>query len=182
MTAESRRLADGEAVVYDLDGTLVDLAVDWDAVAAAVSATLAEHGIDANGTLWKLLERASEVGLRGRVEGVIADHERQGARDSTRLPIVDRAIEDPRPIGVCSLNCEAACRIALETHGLDARVDAVVGRDSVATAKPDPEPLLATVEELGTTPDRTVFVGDTDRDARTAERAGTGFVHVRDLG
>ncbi len=182
MATKPRRPAgDWEAVVYDLDGTLVDLAVDWDAVMADVSATLADHGIDADGDLGELLERANEAGVGERVERVIADHEREGARNSTYLSLADGIADDSRPVGVCSLNCEAACRIALETHGLDAAVGGVIGRDSLDTYKPDPEPLLTTIEKLGVSPERTVFIGDTDRDAITAERAGTGFRWARDV-
>lgn len=179
---EPRRIDDGwEAIVYDLDGTLVDLAVDWDEVTTAVVEMFADRRIDADGTLWDLLERASAVDLRGQVDGIISGYEADGARYSVRLPLADQLVAETRPVGVCSLNCVEACHIALETHGLDSCVDAVIGRDSVARPKPDPEPLVRTAEALGVTPAKTMFVGDTDRDAITAERAGTGFLYVRDL-
>jgi phosphoglycolate phosphatase len=54
-------------------------------------------------------------------------------------------------------------------------VDAVVGRDSVETHKPDPEPLLATLEGMGCSPDDAEFVGDSERDEVAAERAGVRF-------
>ena len=169
-----------DAYVYDLDGTLVELDVDWDAVATDVAAVLRARGIDvADADLWSMLELSTETGYRRKVEEAIAEHERAGAHTARRLPLADDLPRD-QPVGVCSLNCEAACRIALETYGLDGSVDAIVGRDSVSTEKPDPEPLLATVEALGATPERTLFVGDSPRDERTADRAGTAFVYVSD--
>jgi len=75
------------------------------------------------------------------------------------------------------LNCEAACRIALETHAIDG-IGTVVGRDTVATEKPDPEPLLETVRRLDGDPADTVFVGDSERDERTAARAGVDYLDV----
>lgn len=166
-----------DAVVYDLDGTLVRLAVDWDAVAREVAGVLAERGVDPPEGLWGMLEVADETGNREAVEVAIARHEERGARDSDRLPTAD---ELPReePVGVCSLNCERSCRVALSTHGLTGHVRTVVGRDSVATEKPDPEPLLTAVEALGATPERTLFVGDGERDELTARRAGTEFRYV----
>jgi phosphoglycolate phosphatase len=187
--------ADGpDAIVYDLDGTLVRLIVDWEAVATEVDRVLRNRGVDPPRGLWAMLEFAETHGHREAVEEVIGEHEREGARRSERLALADvlaagngrkgREESDGRerlPTGVCSLNCEGACRVALETHGLAGRVDHVVGRDSVATYKPDPEPLLTTVEALGATPERTLFVGDSERDERTATRAGTRFAYVSDL-
>ncbi len=169
-----------EAVVYDLDGTLAGLRVDWATVRDDVARALRSEGVDpGGGTLWELLERAETESQRQVVEETIAEHEREGARRSSRLPTADELPRDI-PVGVCSLNCEAACRIALETHDLDDYVEAVVGRDTVETHKPDPEPLLHTIEQLGADPEKTVFVGDSKRDAVTAERAGVAFEYVSD--
>ena len=186
-------LASYDAVVYDLDGTLVELAVDWAAVAESVLDVYAEHAmIPPTGDLWGLLEVAGEYGIRDPVEEAIAVHERTGAHDSALLPLGGRLIEaveeaeDDRnapPAGVCSLNCEEACRIAVETHGLGGALDsdAIVGRDTVETHKPEPESVLAAVERLGADPGRALFVGDSRRDAVAAERAGVAFAWAADL-
>jgi phosphoglycolate phosphatase len=169
-------VTDDDAVVYDLDGTLVDLLVDWEAVAADVADVLGDAGVDARGVgLWEMLNLADEAGVRDAVEAAIAAHEREGARRSRRRSTADELADGGPPAAVCSLNCEAACRLALETHGLDDLVEAVVGRDSVDTRKPDPEPLLAALEPLGVPPERALFVGDSERDAEAARRAGTAF-------
>ncbi len=170
-----------DAVVYDLDGTLVSLDVDWGAVAVDVLEVYTRAAIEPPGTdLWELLESATDAGLADEVEGTIAAHEREGARTSERLAHADELVERTVPVGVCSLNCEDACRIALDEHGLLEAVDAVVGRDTVKNSKPHPEPLLETISELGADPERTLFVGDSARDERTAERAGTAFRYVGD--
>lgn len=176
MTRDARApVADHDAVVFDLDGTLVRLAVDWDAVAAEVAETLRERGVAPPESLWGMLETADAHGHRGAVERVISRHERAGARDSASLRAADTV--PAGAVGVCSLNCEAACRIAIEEHGI-AGVDAVVGRDSVEAEKPHPEPLLETVRRLDVDPTGALFVGDSPRDERTAERAGTDYVDV----
>jgi phosphoglycolate phosphatase len=168
-----------EAVVFDLDGTLVELAVDWAAVHRDVATLLEERGVTTDGhDLWGLWELGKEVGHTESVNECIAAHETTGARESTRLPCADAV--PGGPVGVCTLNAERAAREALTTHDLTDRVvtDAVVGRDSVVTEKPDPEPLLATCRALGVDPETTVFVGDGERDELTAERAGTAFRYV----
>ncbi|SDF64712.1 HAD family hydrolase [Halorientalis regularis] len=170
-----------DALVYDLDGTLVHLDVDWEEVREEVAAVLRPRGVDVDGAdLWTLLELSEEAGYRRLVDETIAEFEREGARASRRLPPA-RTVPADQPVGVCSLNAESACRIALETYGLDGHVDVIVGRDSVATEKPHPEPLLRTVEGLGAAPERTLFVGDSERDEKTARRAGTDYVYVREL-
>jgi len=165
-----------DAVVYDLDGTLARLVVDWDDAAEDVREVFEAVGVDpGTADLWGLLDAADETGLRDGVEATLADHECAGARRSERLALADDAAERTGPLGICSLNCERACRIALERHGLGDRIDAVVGRDSVPTRKPDPEPLEATLDGLGVDADRAVFVGDSERDAVAADRAGVAF-------
>ncbi|SHH35580.1 HAD family hydrolase [Halobaculum gomorrense] len=167
--------AEYDAVVFDLDGTLVNLAVDWDAAASDAIELFERNGHDAAGAdLWGLLERADEAGLRPELEALLADHETRGAAASTRLPHADH-LPLSVPTGVCSLNCEAACRTALDRHDLAGHVGAVVGRDSVGTYKPDPDPLVATLRNLGAETERALFVGDSDRDAVTADRASVDF-------
>ncbi|MFB6302059.1 MAG: HAD family hydrolase [Haloferacaceae archaeon] len=170
-----------DAVVFDLDGTLVRLVVDWDDVAAAVIERLAADGVDAAGRdLWGLLDLADEIGRRDEVEAIIGAHELDGAKRSERLPAADDLAALDRPAAVCSLNAEAAARTALATHDLIDRVGVVVGRDSVPTRKPDPEPLLAALDAIDVPPDRALFVGDSARDAEAAERAGVAFEYVGD--
>ena len=165
-----------EAVVYDLDGTLVDLDVDWNQVEREVGARLREVGVDPDDLeTWELLDAAQDAGIGAQVNALISEHEIGGTLRSERLPTADELAEQSVPIGVCSLNCELAVRAALEKHDLDGYVDAVVGRDSVPTRKPDPGPLLAAAEALGVEPAGVLFVGDAERDAETAERAGTQF-------
>jgi phosphoglycolate phosphatase len=179
-----------DAIVYDLDGTLVELAVDWGTVASSVLEVYAKHAVKPpTKDLWGLLEAADGYGIGDPVEEAIALHERAGARDSTLLPLGERLIEagggraGAPPAGVCSLNCEEACRIAVETHGLGDALDpdAIVGRDTVETHKPEPESLLAAVDRLGAEAENALFVGDSPRDEATAERAGVAFAWVADL-
>ncbi|WP_158855479.1 HAD family hydrolase [Halorhabdus sp. CUG00001] len=167
-----------QAVVYDLDGTLVGLDVDWAVVTREVADRLESRGVaTADVDLWTLLKRADAAGVGDVAEEVISAHERVGARTSDRLALAEE-LPLGVPVGVCSLNAESAVRMALERHDLAMAVDAVVGRDSVATQKPHPEPLRTVVHRLGVDPAETVFVGDSRTDETTAERAGMPFQYV----
>ncbi|WP_336025043.1 HAD family hydrolase [Halobellus salinisoli] len=175
---ETRPLEAFDAVVWDLDGTLVRLRVDWDVVTRDVADVFEAAGIAADGVdLWEMLDLADESGLRNDVEAVIGEHEDAGARRSDRLPHAD-LVGGFDAEGVCSLNCERACRIALDIHELTPHVDAVVGRDTIPTRKPDPEPLLETIRRMDVSTGETVFVGDSVRDEEAARRAGVAFRYV----
>jgi len=170
-----------DAVVYDLDGTLVRLAVDWDRAARDVVGVYEAAGVDAgDGDVWRLLAEAPEHGIGDEAEAALAEHELDGARESRRLALADEVPGRSGPVAVCSLNCEAAVREALDHHDLADHVDAVVGRDTVDGMKPDPASLLAAVERAGADPESTVFVGDSDSDETVAERAGVDFQWARD--
>ncbi|MFB6077782.1 MAG: HAD family hydrolase [Halarchaeum sp.] len=167
-------------VVYDLDGTLVDLAVNWRAVERGLERILDDVGVDpAPLDAWELLDAAEDAGVGDAAEALISEHEVDGAERAIRLPHADE-VPDAERVAVCSLNCERACRVALANEEILDHVRAVVGRDSLPgrERKPHPAPLLRAVESLGLPPEDVVFVGDADRDAETARRAGTGFRYV----
>jgi len=171
--------SDPDAVVYDLDGTLVRLAVDWERVEREVAALLERAGVDADPlSAWALLDAAEDAGVGEEADDLIATAEREGVRDSRRLALADELVAREVPVGVCSLNHQEAVELALDEHDLAAHVDSVVGRGTVPERKPHPRALLAAVEELGVPPEDVLFVGDSASDEETAERAGTMFEWV----
>ncbi len=66
----------------------------------------------------------------------------------------------------------------LAAKGLDGFFEQVFGGDAFERKKPDPLPLLKTCEALGSTPARTLMVGDSSNDARAARAAGCPVVLV----
>jgi phosphoglycolate phosphatase len=169
-----------DAVVFDLDGTVVHLDVDWARVDAETATILESHDVPPTETAWGALDAADEDAAAAVAE-LLADHERRGAEHSWRLPAAAdlRALaESGRPTAVCSLNCEAAVRTALAEHDLTDAADVVVGRDTVGSRKPDPGPLLAALRPTGVPPARSLFVGDSESDELTATRAGVDFAYA----
>lgn len=165
-----------EAVVFDLDGTLVRLDVDWQALEEEIGGLLDEAGLDPGEySAWELLDAAERVGLGETVDAIITDHEVAGARTCRRLRLADVLAHIDLPLGVVSLNAERAARIALERESLLGSIDVVVGRGSVPQRKPSPEPLLEALRELDVSPEAAVFVGDSASDETTARRAGVDF-------
>ncbi len=69
-------------------------------------------------------------------------------------------------------------RTLLEIKGLDGFFSQVFGGDSFERKKPDPLPLRKTCEALGTSPEHTLVVGDSENDALAAHAAGCPVVLV----
>jgi phosphoglycolate phosphatase len=66
----------------------------------------------------------------------------------------------------------------LESKGLADYFSVVFGGDAFERKKPDPLPLLRTCEAMGTTPARTLMLGDSSNDAQAARAAGCPVVLV----
>lgn len=86
------------------------------------------------------------------------------------------------PLAVLSLNAAAAVERALARAGLADRVADVVAREHVERFKPDPQGLLLLLERRRARPGRSLFIGDSERDAACAARAGVPYRDVRELG
>lgn len=146
-----------DAVVFDLDGTLVDSRL---AVTQAHRASLA-----AVSTLEE---------LRG-VSGLDAFHERltELAPDLRSFPgIAELLAALTVPLAIVSGASRDACAIALEATGLAERFDVVVSGDDVHRSKPDPEGLMLACSRLGLEPARCAYVGDLAGDVAAARTCG----------
>jgi len=176
-------------IVFDLDGTLIDSAPD---LRAAVNLMLKEQGLDpldmpsiisfiGNGlpNLVRLAMQARNIDM-ARHEALtenVLDHYQAGDSALTALyPGVREVLEilhrSGRALGLCTNKPIAPTREILEHFDLTHLFSAVLGGDSLATRKPHPDPLLATFKELGRPG---IYVGDSEVDAETAQRAGIPF-------
>ena len=180
------------AVIFDLDGTLVDSAPD---IHAAVNRLLLVEG--APPLAFNMVKQFIGNGVPTLIARVMAAQGRagddlharwlvrfmadyaDGATDLTRLyPGVPEALAALRGaghvLGICTNKPEAPARHVLESFGLAGYFAVVLGGDSMTVRKPDPAPLRAVAEALGHGP--VIFVGDSEVDAETAEAAGVPFL------
>ncbi len=182
-TLNAQALRAYRAIIFDLDGTLVVLRIDWMAVKREMLSMAQERfGRDLSGmTVWQML-RSSKGPTKEALEEVLQLREVEGARAAEKLPAADLlpSLTD-RGVGIVSLNSKESCIIALERTGLAPHVNALVAREDSERLKPDPEPLLKCIQLLGVRVSEAVFIGDRERDRLTAERAGVRFVHTRDI-
>ena len=182
-----------EAVLFDLDGTLLDTAAD---IALALNRTLAEYGWSSapENDVRRMIGRGSPILIQrtAAAQGRTLD-------DASQAAMVERffhhygALEetnefDARPypgardclqllheaglrIGVVTNKQERFARALLARLDLIAWVDLVVGGDSCERRKPDPQPLLFACERLGVSTARTIMVGDSVNDVQAARGA-----------
>ncbi|MFQ5552371.1 MAG: HAD family hydrolase, partial [Thermoplasmata archaeon] len=169
-------------VVFDLDGTLVRLEVDWRGAQAALARVAQRFGKGPEDrTIWQML-RAATGEEADALDRALRRYEMQGSTRARRLPMGDVLPHlSMGERGVVTLNCHACAEEALRATGLTPYIGTIVARDDTDRVKPDPEPLLLCVERLGGRPGEAVFVGDRERDRETAEAAGTAFLAVPDL-
>lgn len=182
----------GDAVLLDLDGTLMDTAPDLAAAANAMRADfglppLAQPRIEAfvgKGTD-RLVHRAltdDPDGLapdadfrRGRAAFYAHYHETNG-RQAVVFERVPQALAALHAAGLrlaCVTNKPREFTLPLlRQMGLARWFDAVVAGDDVPHKKPQPDPLLAACAQLGVLPARAVMIGDSENDLLAAQAAG----------
>ncbi len=183
-----------EAVLFDLDGTLLDTALD---IALALNRATAEFGwapipapevrdmIGRGAPM--LFERAANLqgrALTPELHGQMTERffHHYGALEET-----GECMAQPYPGALEALRAlhGAGLRIAVVTNkqqrfaeallalrGLRPWVDCVVGGDTCERRKPDPMPLLFACESLGVAPVRALMVGDSTNDVQAARAAG----------
>ena len=175
-----------DALVYDLDGTLIDSQVD---LAISVNAALADAGrapkpVEVIASyvgdgVRVMLERAFEDPTPAVLEQalrVYRAHYRAHCLDHTRLyPGVRSTLEHFRHKrqAVVSNKTAEFSRLILAGLGLDELLPVVIGGDTVGALKPDPAPVQAALAALGVDPTQAVMVGDGLTDLEAGRRAGT---------
>lgn len=186
-----------EAVVFDLDGTLVRSKHDYREMLRRVEAVLRDAGVPDEvlsepGTVRRIIrsgeEGLEELGLTG------AERRRTYRRITEALNTVELlALESVEPmtgaremlhaikerglkVGIATRAGGAYAKRCLEITGLIDYVDAFLARDEVEHAKPDPRHLLQVVDDLGTSPQKVIYIGDTTTDLTTAMAADISFI------
>jgi phosphoglycolate phosphatase len=184
------------AILFDLDGTLVDSVPD---LAAAANTLLGEFGRPPLGEaeivgmvgdgVAKLVERVLAArGMGGdafapALARFVALYEADATRLTRPYPgvpaLLDQLVAGGCRLAVCTNKPERATRAVLE--GLDlARFFAVVlGGDSLAVKKPDPGPLRTALARLGAATAQAAMVGDHRNDVLAARAAGIPAVFAR---
>ncbi|MGA7268253.1 MAG: HAD-IA family hydrolase [Aestuariivirga sp.] len=185
------------AVIFDLDGTLVDTAPDLmratNHVLEAIGRrpiTMDEVRVFVGHGARALLSRglAATGGLPDNYD-VEPDYRRfvdfyaaNIAGGSLPFPgtvaLLDRLKAENIAMGVCTNKLEGLSLRLLEELDLLKYFGSVVGPDTIGIAKPDPRPFHESVARLGRKNPRAIMIGDSETDILTARNAGVPVIGV----
>jgi phosphoglycolate phosphatase-like HAD superfamily hydrolase len=172
-------------VVFDFDGTLARLDVDWAALRHAVAEEFPDvaRRVASKG-LGEMTALASSEGgwpARHRLSGLLRRFEQPAGRVHVAPIEVSLRAADALPrFHIISNNLTSTVRMALAEIAPEARCAHVVGFDSSLRSKPadDPFHVLSKAASLGP---RVAYIGDRSSDQAFAQACGLDFFHVSDL-
>lgn len=192
VTAEAEKIS-ARAVLFDLDGTLLDTVFDLHAAACAMLRDLGRPELPIESTrayvgrgIQNLVKRILAGSLDAADDGVPAPAEalasfrrhyaQENGRNAKPYPGVleglamlkDRGL----PLAVITNKPQAFTVPLLEQTGLARFFDVVIGGDVLPKLKPDPMPLIWACGRLGVSPADTVFIGDSVNDLLAGRAAG----------
>jgi len=178
-----------DAVIFDLDGTLVQLTIDFDQMRAEVLEIAVCYGVEMDArrqgllTLELIADVTAELNRSSSQRAACFEADANAAIEAIEVEAAQRADlfsgvpellawlrERGLKLGVITRNCRAAAGAVLESLG--PLVDVVLTRDDVPAVKPDPLHLRRALEALGVRGERSLMVGDHPLDVVTGRAVG----------
>jgi len=182
-----------KAVIFDLDGTIVNFNLDYKAVRADVIQFLTKRGfpsstLSVNESIFEMLKKA-EIYMRNKGEenqhiikvkedalSLASRHELEAAQSTSLMPGVLEALKELRKMGLrtalFTVNGEKSTSYILRCFRLKRFFDAVITREHVCAVKPDPAHLEDVLKTLDVEPEEAIVVGDGTGDMKCAKELG----------
>jgi 2-phosphoglycolate phosphatase len=184
-----------QAVLFDLDGTLIDSAPD---LVGAVNWLRVQRGLPP--LPYAQLRCMVGAGARGMVgaafglvpgdpgfdelrDAFLARYEEAMLVD-TRIfadipPLLQALVDQGIPWGIVTNKASRFAIPVVQGLGLDQQATVLICGDTTAHAKPHPEPLLEAARRLNVSPEACIYLGDDLRDVQAGRSAGMSTVAVR---
>ena len=183
-----------EAVLFDLDGTLIDSAPDLGSAADKLRTDRGQTSLPLEN--YRPMAGAGARGMLGVALGLSPEHpdfpllreeffvnyencltERTYAFAGVE-ELIEQLLQRKMLWGVVSNKSKRFTDPLTHSMPLFATARAIVSGDTTAHAKPHPEPLFEAARRLGLAPERCLYVGDDERDIVAGLAAGMGTVAV----
>jgi HAD superfamily hydrolase (TIGR01509 family) len=175
-----------EAVVFDLDGVLIDSEHVWDEARQQLARnrggrwteTASRDMMGMSSLEWSRYMH-EVIGVPDSPEEISAEVVRRLARIYRgELPLFDGAVEAVErlaarwPLGLASSSNRELIDLVLELSGLERFIRATVSSEEVRRGKPAPDVYLETARRLGLDPARCAAIEDSENGIRSAKAAG----------
>lgn len=190
------------AIIFDLDGTLVDSLGDFHHAATIMLQSIGHDSIPAD-EVKSFIGNGQEMFIARCLVRVGADLTAQQLIDATK--VFERAYDEAdgqhsqlydgvdellaqikktgAKIGLCTNRPVARARKILAGYGIDHYFDEIAGFETVENPKPAPDPILHCLRQFNYAPSQALFIGDSDVDGEAAHRAGVEFAfHTQGFG
>lgn len=183
-----------KTIIFDLDGTLIHSAPDIHAAINLALISIGRTPLDlptvisfiGNG-VEKLVERSlTKTGdltpdLQAKTLSLFLEHYERDMTTLTRpfpgvVPVLERLKMAGIRLGICTNKPTQPAQDICDQLGLSAYFDVISGAAPDMPKKPDPQPLLRCISDLGGTTKTTLYVGDSVVDYETAGNAGVKFL------
>lgn len=188
----------GAAILFDLDGTLVDTAPD---LAGTMNDILGKMGLaplpvmdvrplvghGARALLLRGLETHSHTVSTDELDQMLVAfldiYASRIAKESRLYPRTQMTLDllsaGGASLGVVTNKPEDLSRLLLDALGIADRFGALIGRETAARPKPHADPILLAASRLNVAIERCVMIGDSDTDVAAARSAGIPVVLMR---
>ena len=179
-----------EAVIFDLDGTLASFNLDYKTLRAEVRSYLRRKGVPASvlsvrESIFEMLKKAEIffkntsksdevfVEIQNEALAIAEKFELEAAASTSLLPGAYETLKTLKrmnlKIGLCTINSEKSANYILQRFQITGYFDVIVPRNKVKYVKPHPEHFESALQALGTLPENTLIVGDSNVDMQSAK-------------
>ncbi len=184
-----------DAVLFDLDGTLVDTNIDFPLMKRRMIELASEQGIASSALanldilaivdygvdfLISLGSREQAARLRETAMMVLEDMEMRHARATQQIPFARELVatlsSNAIKTGIVTRNCRKASELSLKIVKVEP--DVLICREDAARHKPHPEPLRLALDRLGVCAEASIMIGDHIMDIMSGKAAGMKTIGI----
>ncbi len=192
-------MADIKAVLFDLDGTLINSRIDFrqmkDALIKYLEAAGVKLGLLSNAMLnYEIMEKSTKYlqqkgyskdrirEILGQASKIMDQFELESLEEVSLIEGVSETLEALKnkrlKLGIMTRSCREYTEKVLSKFGLLKYFDAIVARDDIEKPKPNAEHALHLLSLLGVSAHEAICIGDHWSDAECAQRAGVKFIII----
>ncbi len=183
-----------QAVIFDFDGTLAVLNIDFNVMREQVFELMKHYGVEEEligerylleiidevyQILWEKDPSGAEEFYK-KAHQILHEVEMRAAEEGRLLPGTEKALKNLREnrikVGIITRNCEDAVRRVFPN--IDGFCDVFISRNSVKKVKPHPDHLSSAMKALDVSGEEVVMIGDHTIDIQAGKRVGMKMIGV----